>query len=146
MREHTASRRSVLKSSGPVALLGLAGATGLASAYSLDVRTDGYSNVTDTSATLEGTLADLGDSDTVYVQFAYSEQPDGGGLLTNHEAMSSTGSFSHDISNLEPGTTYEFYARAESEDGSTVDTGQTLEFTTDSGDGGGGGDPGPSPE
>jgi subtilisin len=55
--------------------------------------------------------------------------------VTSAETLSSTGSFSADISGLSAGTTYEFRAVANASDGSS-DTGSTNSFTTDSSGGG----------
>lgn len=128
MVEHTTSRRSVLKASGSIALLG--GAAGLASAGSLSVGTDSATNVTANSATLNGTLYDLGGHDTVYVRFEWGDDPDQLYSHTDYQQMSSTGSFSDEITGLDSGTTYYFRAWAEDE-GSDIDTGTTLSFTTD---------------
>jgi len=101
----------------------------------LAVSTGDATGVGETSATLNGSLDDLGGADSadVYVEWG----PSGGSLsnVTSAETLSSTGSFSADISGLSAGTTYEFRAVADASDGSS-DTGSTNSFTTDSSGGG----------
>jgi subtilisin len=101
----------------------------------LAVSTGSATNVGETSATLNGSLDDLGGADNADVYFEWG--PSGGSLsnVTSAETLSSTGSFSADISGLSAGTTYEFRAVANASDGSS-DTGSTNSFTTDSSGGG----------
>ncbi len=54
--------------------------------------------------------------------------------MTTPETMTSTGTFSHSIDNLDPDTTYEFRAVVQTPDGNELDTGDTMTFTTSTGD------------
>ncbi|PSQ17816.1 serine protease, partial [Halobacteriales archaeon QS_8_69_26] len=98
---------------------------------SLSVATDSATNVGDTSATLNGTLSDLGGASSADVYFEYG--PSGGSLsnTTSAQTLSSTGSFSADVSGLNSGTEYEYRAVADASDG-TSDTGSLVTFTTGS--------------
>jgi subtilisin len=98
---------------------------------SLVVSTDAESGVGTDSATLNGTLDDLGGASSSDVYFEYGES---GGSLSNTTAtqtLSSTGSFDATVSGLSSDTEYEFRAVADASDGDT-DTGSTNAFTTDS--------------
>ncbi len=69
--------------------------------------------VSDTAATLNGTLEDLGVTNEVDVYFEY--RPTGSGIAwesTEAETVSSTGWFRHRVSGLDPVTEYEFRAVA----------------------------------
>ncbi|PSP80856.1 serine protease [Halobacteriales archaeon QS_1_68_20] len=100
----------------------------------LSVSTDSATSVGETSATLNGTLGDLGGASSADVYFEWG--PAGGSLsnTTSAQTLSSTGSFSADVSGLDSGTDYEFRAVAQGSDGSS-DTGGVQSFTTDSGGG-----------
>lgn len=112
--------------------------SGVASASTLDVTTRDASAIEDTSAYLNGDLLDMGGASEVTVFFEWGLE--GTDLVneTNRETRTSTGIFSHQITNLEPGTTYEFRAVATSSLDGRVEGGR-LSFTTTGGSGGGGG-------
>jgi subtilisin len=99
----------------------------------LSVATDSATSVETETATLNGTLSDLGGAESVEVSFEWGEA---GGSLPNEtgtRTLSSSGSFSADVSGLSEGTDYEFRAVAATGDG-TTDTGATKSFTTDDGE------------
>ncbi|MEF8843310.1 MAG: S8 family serine peptidase [Haloarculaceae archaeon] len=100
---------------------------------SVAVSTDSASSVGTDSATLNGTLDDLGGASSADVAFEYGESGSGLSNTTTTQTLSSTGSFSADVSGLSSGTDYEFRAVADASDGDT-DTGTTGAFTTDSTD------------
>ena len=78
------------------------------------VTTDNATFVDTTSATLNGTLTDLGTASNVTVSFAWGTAA--GGPYTNPvtvvPAMIGTGAFSADLSALTPGTSYYYVAKA----------------------------------
>ena len=95
----------------------------------LSVATDAATNVTDTSATLNGTVTELTNIDAVDVHFEYREAGSSTWTTTDSQRRTAEGSFSEDVAGLASERTYEYRAIAESnEDG---DTGELLEFTTD---------------
>ncbi|MFC4542841.1 S8 family peptidase [Halosolutus amylolyticus] len=112
-----------------------AAVTGGGSDPVLTVYTDSATGVGETAATLNGTLNDLGGASSADVYFEWGEAGSGLPNTTSTQTLTSTGSFSDDISGLSSGTEYEFRAVASGSDGSS-DTGATQSFTTDSGDGG----------
>ena len=97
------------------------------------VSTGSATDVSETTATLTGTLSDLGEAASADVQFEYG--PVGGGLsnTTAVETLSSTGSFNAVVSDLDAGTSYEFRTVAAASDGDT-DTGSLSSFSTTSAD------------
>jgi subtilisin family serine protease len=102
---------------------------------SLSVTTDSASSIGTDNATLNGTLNDVGGASSVDVYFEWGQA---GGSLSNTtgtQTLSSSGSFSADISGLSSGTDYEFRAVASASDGDS-DTGGVQSFTTDSSGGG----------
>jgi subtilisin len=96
----------------------------------ITVETTDASDVGTTSATLEGDLLELGESGSAEVSFEYGADGEGFTDTTAVQTKSSTGSFEVPIDGLEPGTTYQFRALAESD--SASDQGFTREFTTES--------------
>jgi subtilisin len=98
---------------------------------SVAVSTGSATNVTDSSATLNGDLTDLGGASSADVYFEWGESGTGLGNSTSKQTLSSTGSFSADVSGLSSGTDYDFRAVAEASDGDT-DAGSTATFTTSS--------------
>lgn len=90
------------------------------------VETDGSSDVTATSATLEGTLQQLGDEE---VSFEYRATGASEWESTATEARETVGSFELEATDLEPDTEYRFRAVAEGE--WEDDHGEELGFTTD---------------
>ncbi|WP_128477399.1 S8 family peptidase [Halorussus pelagicus] len=101
---------------------------------SLAVSTGSASNVGTSSATLSGDLTDLGGASSVDVYFEYGESGTTLDSTTATQTLSTAGSFSADVSNLNGNTDYDFRAVAEASDGDT-DAGSAVTFTT-SGSGG----------
>lgn len=97
---------------------------------SVTVTTSTASDVTTTSATLNGELTELDGADSATVFFEYG--PSGGGLSnsTTAQTLSSTGSVSQQVDGLDAGADYEFRAVAETSGAS--DAGDISGFTTDS--------------
>ena len=75
------------------------------------VTTNNASNITTNSATLNGTLDDLGTASTAYVSFEYGLTT-AYGNETTPQAKTSTGPFSFNLSGLSPDTTRHFRAKA----------------------------------
>ena len=101
----------------------------------LAVSTNSATGVGETSATLNGSLDDLGDASSADVYFEWGTAGSGLPNTTSTQTATSTGSFSDSISGLSEGTDYEFRAVAATGDDS--DTGSIQSFTTDSDDDGG---------
>ncbi|MFB6309788.1 MAG: S8 family serine peptidase [Salinirussus sp.] len=97
----------------------------------LTVSTTGSSGVGQTSATLDGSLDDLGGASSVDVYFDYRVSGTSTWTGTTTTTLSSTGAFSHTVDGLSSGTEYEFRAGADASDGDS-DTGSTKTFTTNS--------------
>ena len=97
----------------------------------LGVTTNGATEITDDTATLNGELTELAGEDSVDVRFRYWEKGDKRGTYssTDFVSKSSTGSFSETVSGLNSNTTYVFVAEVETSDG-TNDFGAKLEFDT----------------
>lgn len=95
----------------------------------LTVTTDAVSDVGETTATLDGSLTDLGGASSADVHFEYREGTVTTWRSTAVQTLSSTGSFSASVSDLSDGTDYEFRAVASAADGSS-DVGATSGFTT----------------
>ncbi len=91
------------------------------------VATNAATSLTSTSATLNGTLEQLGSSTTVDMSFEYGTEPGTYTAATTPVAQTATGAFSADISGLTPGTTYYFRAKAA---GEAVAYGAELSFAT----------------
>jgi len=98
---------------------------------SVAVATESASAVGETTATLAGTLDDLGGASSAEVAFEWGEAGAGFPNTTPGETLSATGSFDASLSGLSSGTDYEFRAVADASDGDT-DTGTAASFTTDS--------------
>ena len=87
-------------------------------AVPLTVTTDAFIAVTVISATLNGTLSSLGTAPTVQVSFQYATDAyyiTNGNTYsaeTTAQPMNTTGSFSYNLSSLNPGTFYHFRAKA----------------------------------
>jgi hypothetical protein len=97
----------------------------------LDVSTGAATDIGENSATLTGTLADLGEADTADVWFEWGPVGSDTPNQTDPETLSEGGSFSADLSGLEVATTYEFEAYAET--GADSDTGGANSFETEGG-------------
>jgi len=144
--ETSISRRSWLKSLGiaSVFILETGAATATSDGYgeggygeggygdptdSLTVTTDGVSDVGETSATLDGSLTDLGGDSFADVFFEYRKTSVTTWSTTATQTLFSTGSFGASISGLDDGVDYEFRAVASASDGDS-DTGSITGFTT----------------
>jgi subtilisin len=96
---------------------------------SLDVSTVGALDVGETTATLEGSLDDLGGASSADVAFEYRRSGASTWSTTRSETRSSTGSFSRDVSDLASDTEYEYRARVDASDGDAA-TGSIRTLTT----------------
>lgn len=93
--------------------------------------TDSASNVSGTSATLNGALNSLEGNSSMDVYFEYRETGASTWNQTSIQTLSSTGSFSENVSGLSLSTEYEY--RAVADDGSTTYTGSNVTFSTNRG-------------
>jgi subtilisin family serine protease len=91
------------------------------------VTTGTVTNVSTTTATLNGNLTNLGGAATVNVNFEYGPTA-AYGTQTTAEAKTATGTFAQSVAGLAAGTTYHFRARAESPYGTA--TGSDATFST----------------
>ena len=96
---------------------------------SLVVTTGDATDVGTDSATLNGSLDDLGGASSADVYFEWRESGAASWNTTAAQTLSSTGSFSDDVTGLSSGTDYEFRAVADASDGDS-DAGTTNTFTT----------------
>jgi hypothetical protein len=97
-------------------------------AAGLAVTTSAATNVTATSATLNGSLSSLGGSSSAQVSFQWGLTTGYGNETAPPQTMTATGAFSAPLSGLTPGTTYHFRAKAVA--GSTTAYGADMTFTT----------------
>ena len=112
------------------ALTPAAAALDAAEAGNVAVSTDPATDVTNTSATLNGNLTSLGGADNASVAFEYWEQGDeANATAVSAGLLESAGTFSAGVSGLENETTYVYVAAAEADDGRTA-TGGEVTFTT----------------
>lgn len=95
------------------------------------VTTGSASNVGTDNATLDGSLDDLGNADSADVYFEYRQTGASSWTATANQTLTSTGTFSEDVTGLTSGAEYEFRAAADGSDGDTG-TGVTVSFSTDS--------------
>ncbi len=108
------------------------------------VTTASFTAVTVVSATLNGTLGSLGTASTVQVSFQYATDAyyiSNGNTYsaeTPAQPMNTAGSFSYNLSSLNPGTFYHFKAKAVG-DGSAAYGADMVLYTPSIGGGGGGG-------
>lgn len=98
------------------------------------VSTSTPTNVDDSSATLQGSLDDLGGADSADLSFEYREAATDAATETSTRTLTATGDFSADVTGLSPDTSYEFRALASASDGD-VDATAWATFTTDTSDG-----------
>ncbi|GAH97799.1 unnamed protein product, partial [marine sediment metagenome] len=92
--------------------------------------TSAATDITTTSATLNGSLDDLGSFTSLDVSFEYGTTSGALDNETSPEEMSETGTFSAALTDLSPDTTYYFKAKAEGD--GTISYGDELSFTTPS--------------
>jgi hypothetical protein len=95
----------------------------------LDVATDPATAVGETSATLHGSVDDLGGADAADCHFEYRQVGASSWTATSTQSLSSTGAFSADVTGLADGADYEYRAVADASDGDAA-TGSTVTFTT----------------
>lgn len=112
-------------------VLGAYGESVRSSEPELSVTTKNATNVGDTSATLNGSLDDLGGADSADCYFEYRQSGDSSWNATSTKTLSNTGTFSIDVSGLSSETDYEYRAVADASD-SDSNTGKTTTFTTSS--------------
>lgn len=97
---------------------------------SLRGRTEAETDVTDSSATLQGVLDDLGGADSANVSFEWRIATTDDPTETGTQTLTSTGSFSEGISGLASDTFYEYRALATASDGD-VDASGWWTFKTE---------------
>ena len=97
---------------------------------SVVVSTGSISSVSESSATLAGSLTDLGGATSAECYFQYRQRGTATWETTTSQTLSSTGSFSETLSGLSTGTDYEFRAVADASDGDS-DTGSAVAFSTE---------------
>lgn len=97
--------------------------------------TTGSASVDETSATLNGSLNNLGGASSADVYFEYRESG-GSWTATSAQTRSSTGMYSETVSGLATDTDYEFRAVVDASDGDS-DTGSVTSFSTSDDSGGG---------
>ena len=90
--------------------------------------TSAAADVTGTTATLNGSLDDLGTASPVDVSFEWGETTAYGNTTATAISMAATGDFDAAITGLDPSTTYHFRARAA---GDGVSYGADMTFTTE---------------
>ena len=95
------------------------------------VTTDATSDVTATSATFHGELSDLGEADSAEVYFEYREVPTDSWEATNRQTLTTTGSFSANVSGLTSRRYYDARAVVDTSDGDSA-TGSVLTVGTPS--------------
>jgi len=96
---------------------------------SVGVQTDGATDVTETTATFNGSLTDLGNADSADAGFEYRAIGSDSWTETSTQTLSSTGSFSESAFGLPSGTDCEVRARCSAADGDS-DTGSLATFRT----------------
>ena len=112
--------------SSSLALSGYSVQVAPAGAAPPSVTTNNASNITSTSATLNGNLSSKGTASTVFVSFEYGATT-AYGNETTAQAMTTTGPFSFNLSSLSPNTTYHFRGKAV---GNGTSYGSNKSFTT----------------
>lgn len=105
------------------------GGYGGSSDTSVTVSTDTATNITDTTATLNGSLDDLGGASSADCYFEWRASGETTWTTTTAQSFASPGSFSEDVTELASATDYEYRAIAVASDGDTA-TGTTKAFTT----------------
>lgn len=102
--------------------------TSVSAERTVSVSTAEATNVGESSATLNGSLDDLGGAGDADVYFEWGPSGDLSNATTP-QTLSSTGAFDADITGLESDTEYEYRAVAEASDGD-ADTGSSVTFAT----------------
>ena len=97
-----------------------------------DVTTDPASNITAISATLNGSVNAINDSEIVERGFEWGIEPGSYSYSWTETGSFGVGSFSHDLSGLQPNTTYYYRAKAKNNNGDWG-YGDEVSFTTLSG-------------
>ncbi|MFP8956766.1 hypothetical protein ACLI4Y_08560 [Natrialbaceae archaeon A-CW3] len=95
----------------------------------LTIETRAATDVTDSSATLNGEIVDDGGNETIDVYFTWREAGTGSWRWAGFQRLDSSGSFSVSLDGLSSGTAYEFRAIAGGGGGTL--SGSILEFQTD---------------
>jgi hypothetical protein len=95
------------------------------------VSTDAATHITETAATLNGTLEDLGGTSSAACHFENRESGTDSWNTTGSQILTSNGSFNQDISGLSRDTDYEYRAVVNASDGDTA-TGAVVSYTTSS--------------
>lgn len=104
---------------------------GAASAGNVSVTTEGATNVTESTATLNGNVTGLENATTASVSFEYWPGNDSANATTvSAGELNESGPFAAEIDGLAPNTTYTAVARANVSGGGTV-TGEEVTFVTD---------------
>lgn len=93
------------------------------------VTTDGTADISSSTATLSGSLEDIGGAESSDCQFEWRQVGDSTWNVTAEQTLTSTGSFDAKLDGLTESTEYEFRAAATASDGA-ADLGSTVEFTT----------------
>lgn len=95
------------------------------------VQTDPASNISDDSAQLNAEITDMGDYDSVEASFQYRQIGAGTWNQTTTQTITSAQVYDETVTGLDPETEYEFRALVEDDESNTLDTGDTLNFTTE---------------
>lgn len=95
------------------------------------ITSESPTNVTASSATLNGSLDDLGSASSADCYFEWRQVGTSSWTATTKQTFSSPESFSVEVASLSGSTDYEYRATARASDGNT-DTGNTVSFTTSS--------------
>lgn len=95
------------------------------------VETDEATNVGKTTATLNGNLTDLGGHSEINVFFQIREDGESDWGESGRETKTTTGAFDSEATLLDEGTTYEYRAGGEWNDGNEQVFGSITTFTTD---------------
>ena len=104
---------------------------------SIEIWTDLATDVGETSATLNGELADFDGTDVVEIWFEYGQVGTGFPESTSSGEFDNPSGFYSDVTGLSDGTSYEFRAMGAAE--GVEENGGVQTFTTDEDDSGGGG-------
>lgn len=93
------------------------------------VVTDPATDVTDSSATLNGTVTDLGDAEAINLWFEYREAGSDTWFATEEQQVTAEASYSETVEDLASETEYEYRVLASSDVGTAM--GETRSFVTD---------------